>query len=416
MVRRFLIFAFFLLPVACSVKPRVDSTRAEITARYESLKDWEELPCLSLSWEQAIELLEQNNLELRRARHSVEEARIMRNKVYTEFIPLVDIGNFYNKALIQGDSNYPDSNYFNLNIIFNIPALTQLPVNHYTRSLALFKAEHDVELKRRELVAKLWQLFRQYDIEQRSRVCEDARLPANEPVPAEILKTRELQTKKQELELATLLNDYSVRRKPNASSLPSPDWGAFKMKAKRPDPCTQISMALTLEVARLQKLGVAMRYLPDVNINFYSPSLFTSTGGTTSGFMSGEKDVRLNLNIYMQLDTRLDIWTDWLIAKENYALTRLELTQKMHQHRNQMQLLLDSWKSYDEWKCSTQAYVDFRRRQGALNAKALADLFQEDAALQKEMLEQEAKNLERECALIQEYGLPGMIPHPPHLP
>ena len=99
---------------------------------------------------------------------------------------------------------------------------------------------------------------------------------------------------------------------------------------------------IQMEVARLQKLGVVVRYMPTARVNFYSPSLFSVSGGTTDGFLSGETDVRMNLNAYFQLDTRMEIWSEWAMAKENYHLVQQE---------------------------------------------------------------QEAKNIERECALIQEYGL-----------
>ena len=129
------------------------------------------------------------------------------------------------------------------------------------------------------------------------------------------------------------------------------------------------------------------------------------SGGTTDGFLSGETDVRMNLNTYLQLDTRMEIWSEWAMAKENYHLVQQELTQKMHEYRNKMQLLLESWKAYDDWKRSTEDYLEFRRTQGVCEASGIKELYDEDLDLQKEMQEQEDKNIERECALIQEYGL-----------
>ena len=157
----------------------------------------------------------------------------------------------------------------------------------------------------------------------------------------------------------------------------------------------------------MTKLGVGLQYLPNVHLNFYSPTLFSVTGGSTEGFMNGAEDVRVNLNIYTQLDTRLDIWSQWAEAKENYKLVEQELTQQMYEYRNKMELLLDSWKTYDDWMRSTQAYIAFRRSQGVCDAKSVQEIHQEDLALQKDLLDQAKKNLERECALIQEYGIPG---------
>lgn len=122
--------------------------------------------------------------------------------------------------------------------------------------------------------------------------------------------------------------------------------------------------------------------------------------------MSGAEDIRLNLNAYMQLDSRLETWSDWAIVKENYHLVQQDLTRQMYDYRNKMELLVDSWKAYDEWLTSTRAYIDFRRSQGVCDPQSVQELYKEDLQLQKEIQDQATKNLERECALIQEYGMP----------
>ncbi len=375
-------------------------------ARYRSLPDWESLPVRSLSWERAIALLEEQNLEMQRARKNVKEAQNQRDRVYRQFIPLVDIGYYFNTALMKSEGrSYSNYSNFDVNIIFSLPDLMRLPVDHYTRSLTLFKAEQDLEQKRRELVAKLWQAFRESYLEQRKRDTEDAGTDAR--MADKELKERErtLQSREKTQSLCALLNDYTARWQPNAVTMPKVSWRQYREKAQVPDALTQTQMALALEAARLQKLGVVVRYLPSARVNFYSPSLFSVSGGTTDGFLSGETDVRMNLNTYLQLDTRMEIWSEWAMAKENYHLVQQELTQKMHEYRNKMQLLLESWKAYDDWKRSTEDYLEFRRTQGVCEASGIKELYDEDLDLQKEMQEQEDKNIERECALIQEYGL-----------
>lgn len=391
---------------ACSVTERVGDAQEELMARYRSLPDWESLPVRSLSWERAIALLEEQNLEMQRARKNVKEAQNQRDRVYRQFIPLVDIGYYFNTALMKSEGrSYSNYSNFDVNIIFSLPDLMRLPVDHYTRSLTLFKAEQDLEQKRRELVAKLWQAFRESYLEQRKRDTEDAGTDAR--MADKELKERErtLQSREKTQSLCALLNDYTARWQPNAVTMPKVSWRQYREKAQVPDALTQTQMALALEAARLQKLGVVVRYLPSARVNFYSPSLFSVSGGTTDGFLSGETDVRMNLNTYLQLDTRMEIWSEWAMAKENYHLVQQELTQKMHEYRNKMQLLLESWKAYDDWKRSTEDYLEFRRTQGVCEASGIKELYDEDLDLQKEMQEQEDKNIERECALIQEYGL-----------
>ena len=98
--------------------------------------------------------------------------------------------------------------------------------------------------------------------------------------------------------------------------MPKVSWRDYREKAKVPDALTQTQMALALETARLQKLGVVVRYMPTARMNFYSLSLFSVSGGTTEGFLSGETDVRMNLNTYFQLDTRMEIWSECALIQE----------------------------------------------------------------------------------------------------
>lgn len=392
---------------ACSVEQRVTGARGELMEQYRKLPEWEAMPQKPLSWAKAVHLLEKNNLDLQRCRNSVKEAERQRDRVYTDFIPMVDIGHYYTSTLIKSDTSAPSYGSFDVNVLFSIPSLMRLPVDHYTRSLELFKAQQDLRLKKRELAARLWQQFREADIAQRKIRTDDASPEVREGDRQLRRRERELQQRDREQKLCALLNDYSARWTPEPSTLPRLQWSDYRKKADTPDELTQITMALTLEVARLQKLGVAVRYLPDFHVNFFSPSLFSSSGGSTGGFMSGDTDVRINLNTYLQLDTRLEIWSEWARAKENYHLVQQELTHNMHEYRNKMKLLLDSWKTYDDWRLSTQDYIRFRRTQGGCTPEELSKLYAEDLELQKEILDQESKNVERECALIQEYGLPG---------
>lgn len=394
----------YLLFTGCTVEQRVESARLNLLEEYQAITDWEKLPERPLSWQQALIMLE-NNLELRQAQLNILEAEQQRDRVYRDFIPLINIGHYYSAALLQGNNSAHSSSAFDVNILFNIPAVTRLPIDHYTHSLALFKAEKDLELKRRELTAKLWEIFRKHDLTRREYAVEDSSPEARQADQQLKAEERELEQRDSTRELCALLNNYSARWQPMTGTLPDISWQKYKKLARVPDELTQTMMALTLESARLQKLGVGLQYLPDIHINFYSPSLFTSSGGTTEGFFSGGQDVRMNLNIYQELDTRMEIWSQWAMAKENYKLVQQELTHQMHEYRHKMQLLLDSWKTYERWKLSTQSYMRFRSNQGACEPEAITELHNEEIALQKEILEQEQKNVERECALIQEYGL-----------
>lgn len=398
--------ALLLLQTGCSLSKRMDSARQDLMKEYQAMPEWNTLPQKRISWQQAVAMLE-NNVEMQQARLRINKTRRECERVYRDLIPLLDLGYYYNSALLKSADNYNTNSSFNVNTIFSIPALTQLPMDHYCRALEHFKAEKELELKRRELLAKLWQYFNEGLLEEQLRAMEEA-TPANQAADLQLRnRERELRERERSQKISQLLNNYSARWILMPETAPKINWQQYRKLAKVPDELTQTQMALTLEAARLSKLGVGLQYLPNVHLNFYSPALFSVTGGTTEGFLNGADDVRINLNIYSQIDTRLDIWSQWAEAEENHKLVEQELTQQMYEYRNKMELLLDSWKTYDDWMHSTQAYIAFRRSQGACDAQSVQEIHQEDLALQKELLDQAKKNLERECALIQEYGIPG---------
>lgn len=64
-----------------------------------------------------------------------------------------------------------------------------------------------------------------------------------------------------------------------------------------------------------------------------------------------------------------------------------------------------SWKEYGDWRHAMEEYVAFRRAQGATDPESARKMHAEAVSMQKSILDQDRKNLDRECALIQEYGL-----------
>ncbi len=130
------------------------------------------------------------------------------------------------------------------------------------------------------------------------------------------------------------------------------------------------------------------------------------SGGNMSGFAQGMKDVRVSLNLYTELDTRLETWQEYQSAKESHELLVNQLKIKMYAWREKMRLVMESWAQYEEWRGAMEEYISFRRRQGAQDAEGLLDMHRESLKIQQELREQERKNAERVGALIQEYGLP----------
>ncbi len=395
--------ALLLLLTACSATERVDELSAEYQKQYTELPVYESLPLRRLSWQEALEKLHRNNLELRELNRQYENSKYRLGKTLRSLIPQLDAGYYYNAPLRWGHG-YPASSTFNLNIFFNLPQLMYLPVERYTNALAIIKVDVDRRRKIRELEARLYQAFREHaltECEMRLELKKPQRIEAESRAAQEALKEKK---RLAWLSLCTLLNDHSARWVPDDAGLPAIRLKDYLKRAQKPDKLFLSTIALQAEAARLNRLGLLVRFMPTARINFYSPSLFTASGGELDGFMRNADDVRINFNSYVSLDTRLELWHDYKDAKLGEELVREAITQSMKEHREKIGATLRSWRQYEDWKLGIGDYITFRNSQGVTSFEEALKRNEESLELEKSLISQERSNLERECAAIQEYG------------
>lgn len=296
----------FTLPAAvaavmltsCSLDAYLQQRQDKLVEQYRAIPDYEQLPIRTISWQQAVQLSLAGNLEYRKACENLEQAQRETDRVWRSFIPSVDIGYYYSRALFRSDGGYyRGGGDFNTNVMFMLPELTRLPVEHYGKLLAVRKAQIDLIVKQREIEAKLYQFFREREISERPKARN------TEQGGSELARKAEAQTTREQWnKLCTLLNDDSARWQLLPTDLPRVTPESYGSKIELPSPESQQLLAMELEVARLRKLGVIIEYWPRIHTNFYSPSLFSSSGGDLSGFMQGAKDTRVSLNVHFSLD------------------------------------------------------------------------------------------------------------------
>ena len=84
-----------------------------------------------------------------------------------------------------------------------------------------------------------------------------------------------------------------------------------------------------------------------MDINFYSPTLFSSTGGTYQGFFAGAGDMQVNMSLREELDTRLTSWFQYKTAKENHDLMQKKVVMDLQQRRIKVAALMESRKRFE---------------------------------------------------------------------
>ena len=66
-----------------------------------------------------------------------EDAKKNQNRVFRNLIPQVNLGYYYSMALFGEDDGMSGrSGEFDINIIFSLPELINLPIEYYTAALA----------------------------------------------------------------------------------------------------------------------------------------------------------------------------------------------------------------------------------------------------------------------------------------
>lgn len=390
----------------CSIEQRLARTSENIEDLYAKAREWEELPLRVISWNQALAMIYNNNIELKQVSSTIARYEREGLSIYTDMIPGLSYYGYMTQALgdIFGPYSGSDVNT-NVNMTFNLPTITNIPYRVYAARANTFAAMKTKEFKERELISKIYKEVRSREIELKKRALANSRPDMNEQTKMLNESSNRLADANYWKSVADVLGDYTARWQILPESMPRVKWSVYSKKLNRLDPLTICRFAVRLEQARLSQYGIALQYLPTINANLYSPSLFSSYGGTYQGsFLDGD-DTNINLNISYTLDTKLSIWNSYRDRKENYENIKHEVEASVIDHKHKLTQLRRSVSDYYSWR----SYMNKRIRYIQESPVSTADeqLLRDTSVLdmKAEMLNQEGKSVESETALILEYGL-----------
>lgn len=406
MKRLFPAIALLALLPGCSLHQRLDRVSADIERLYEQTRLWEQLPQRTISWQQAIAMMRRQNAQLLAARDRIEHEQRDELSVYTDMIPGVSYYSYFNKSLRDLTQTLSSNDLqSSVNVNFYLPTLTNLPYKVYAAKATAFAAVKALEGKERELISKLYTAVRKQELRQRRQALERQSAEAEQHSPDIPDFSEENSTLEYWKEISGLLGDTSARWNILPSGMPTFRWSDYRGKMDKLSELVVCQHALKLEQARLTQYRVAMDYLPTINTGLYSPSLFSSTGGTYSGTFLDMDDTTLNLSISYRLDTRLDNWNEYKDNKARYEQTKRDVVSSLMEHKQKMNLLRRSMNEYYTWRSFMNKRMDYLKSVRADSSSAFLEQAQELHRMQAELLSQEEKVIESEAALILEYGL-----------
>lgn len=397
-----------LLAAGCSVSQRIDKAGEEVVKVYDSLPDWEELPVKRITWNQAIDLAMEKNIELRRSRNSIKQAERNVRSVYTDLIPGFNLYATMTEA-VRDISYSPNSENmtYNINVLFNLPSISQLPYRVYSAQAELFGIKKAYELKQREITAKIYQHVRNEEIDSQLHELDRASQTREERESTAQIKEEEWRTGRIDAwsKLAALLGSQDARWEIIPETLPKLDQARYEREYVHLDPLVVTQYAMQLEAARMRKYQILMNYLPQINLNLYSPSLFSSTGGTYGGTFLDSSDMQLTTNASLSIDTKLTNWDQFRTAEEEFEFTKEEMRTKLMDRRIQVGKVLKSCREFEIWKSAIAARIDFQSKQPVSSAEELLEKRKTNIEMEREILNQEKRKIGGEAALMIEYGI-----------
>lgn len=397
-----------LLPVillslqSCSLQERIEAVSAGLEQEYADLRTWDQLPMRTISWNQALAMMKRNNIEYIRTQQAISKAERNEMSVYTDLIPGVSYYSYFSKSLgdLTTDINSDDLSQ-NVNVTFYLPTLTQVPYRVYASKASTYAAIKALEGKERELVSKLYSQQRKQALNARKKELEQQK-PEDKP---DYLRKASVDNNSEWSEIAALLGDSSARWRILPASVPEFKWSHYRELTGKLDQLVVCKLAMELEQSRMAQYSIAITYLPTINLNLYSPSLFSSTGGTYSGTFLDMDDTTLNMNLSYSLDTKLNTWNRYCDSKETYELQRRTTSAKLMEMKQKLVTLRKSMDEYYEWRGFMNKRIDHISTTPAANAAEFLENENTLHSMKMELLNQELTAVESEAALILQYGL-----------
>lgn len=401
--------AIILALTACSLEKHLARKQNELSEKLAKEPQWEQLPRYVISWQQAYDIALKDNLDIKRGEVSIMAAKSQLTDVFTGLIPGVNLDVRLDKEVAGLDNVKSDDWSYNTNILFNIPSLTRLPFDYYSAAASVYRAKKSMELKHREIAAKLYKITKDYEYAKESyeMAVKQISVEQKEEERAKINKEWIAKQKAISTEFARVLGRPDGQWMVDANTLPRVNWAAYKVASKKLDHLVLSMMAMEMEAARLQKLGIIMKFFPELNVNFFSPSLFSSTGGNTSGFFAGGggNDIRMNMDITTRLDTRLQNWSQYKQASAQYKILLEDIRLRMLERREKIQSLLQSREDFESWKSYMNKRMDFLASRTPESPQDFETMRGDLRDMRQKIQTEDQKNAEVEASLILEYGL-----------
>ncbi|HYE33164.1 MAG TPA: hypothetical protein VEH27_17180 [Methylomirabilota bacterium] len=295
------------------------------------------LPERVVDWPTATRLLIENNAKLKGSRTDLTNAQEGVRQVFRDLTPTLNLRSGVSRSLKSLGSTGVDDVTFSADSFFSVPGMVSFGARLYAAKLFELRARTANELAEREQVIALYRTFlaaHEVTIEterlsQKRRAAET--LAQVDPVTSQIMlaevEVQEL-TRRRDIQsvqdqVAELLGDRSVRWALTTNGLPELRYDLNPLPVADTNRVAQLQMklvAIELEAAKAQLLGIRLRYWPELNIYVTGPPIYQRYGN--EGRWWDADQVRASADLFWNIDTRGYISRQMRQTKRSQALQR----------------------------------------------------------------------------------------------
>lgn len=294
-----------------------------------------------LSWNEAVQLMVARNLNLRRSRIQIEEAKERRDQQWKTFLPRPAIFANIQSSLAELGNITSDDLSASIIAPLSIPNPITERARAFENALSYLASRDSYELNYRRQVTFLYRIFSQYQ----SNLDELALIESNRQDQAAVIdgalgSLQEELSRRQTLQglqssLAQQLDLPGTYPVPRPETLPELDYSRKVHRFTPGKNYAKLAVRLSayqIESALLQEKGVKLRQLPFVNVSSSNPAIYDSRS-ETSPFAADQIFLFGGLTQSFDItNTPVEQIED---AKQNTEFVRANLRQRLDQEMRQ---------------------------------------------------------------------------------
>jgi hypothetical protein len=314
------LFCAGLLSACSSPKTNVSRQLGQLRQQWEANVNYQaQLPERVLDWPSAVEVMRENNLKLRQASTELTNAHEAVVQIFKDLLPTLNLRAGITKRLVDIPQFNEEDVNFSASSFFNVPGVVNFYSRYYAARLFEMRARALHDLAEREQMIELYRLFHNADeLRVQTTRIENERATALameqvDPFSGRVmlteLKTAELATARDVKALQDRISDLLGSRDHRwvlvANGIPALDYQQHPLPLTDTNRVAQLQMkllAIELEAARAQLLGLKLRYWPEMNIFITAPPIYTRSGGTDRFWDTEE--IRASADLFWNIDTR----------------------------------------------------------------------------------------------------------------